>query len=375
MPAAPIAEGLTLHGRHSSGWTAGCTATGGRVYAAQPNRRCQPGGMPRHSRLAYICGALITLQPSPTSTLIAQGGSSASKPAATGPTQELGGAGLCFTASASRQCSARPCTMAQLSSKLGSASLRPAAPARARPARQRAALCFSNADGKCQCGSGGRRSSGAALPVVQGAPLRFCPRGRSALLPLPPAFCAAGSVSVNFHLPYRCKYGQKLCLIGSNDMLGSWHVDRAVAMNWTEVRSGPWPACLLLVVALTSCIKQLCMLAWIEGVACKLPAQLLQPVRSTMCRATFGLWSCRCPPSKRCWATRFVLLARVFAAYTETECSLPTSSPSCAYACCADAPPAAALLPAVARSWSTSTWCAASATRPQCGGRRATTAT
>lgn len=138
------------------------------VYAAQPNRRCQPGGMPRHSRLAYICGALITLQPSPTSTLIAQGGSSASKPAATGPTQELGGAGLCFTASASRQCSARPCTMAQLSSTLGSASLRPAAPARARPARQRAALCFSNADGKCQCGSGGRRSSGAALPVVQG---------------------------------------------------------------------------------------------------------------------------------------------------------------------------------------------------------------
>lgn len=49
-------------------------------------------------------------------------------------------------------------------------------------------------------------------------------------------------MSVNFHLPYRCKYGQKLCLIGSNDMLGSWHVDRAVAMNWTEVRSGPWPA-------------------------------------------------------------------------------------------------------------------------------------
>lgn len=78
-------------------------------------------------------------------------------------------------------------------SQLGSAAwrgsaLRQAAPAR-RPGRQRAALCFSNAD---------------------------------------------GSVSVNFHLPYRCKYGQKLCLVGSNDVLGGWHVDRAVPMNWTE---------------------------------------------------------------------------------------------------------------------------------------------
>ncbi|KAI7841904.1 hypothetical protein COHA_004432 [Chlorella ohadii] len=45
---------------------------------------------------------------------------------------------------------------------------------------------------------------------------------------------ADGNVSVSFRLPYRCKYGQKLCLIGSNDVLGSWHVDRAVAMNWTE---------------------------------------------------------------------------------------------------------------------------------------------
>ncbi|PRW59906.1 carbohydrate-binding module family 20 [Chlorella sorokiniana] len=78
-------------------------------------------------------------------------------------------------------------------SQLGSvawrgSALRQAAPAR-RPSRQRAALCFSNAD---------------------------------------------GSVSVCFRLPYRCKYGQKLCLVGSNDVLGGWHVDRAVPMNWTE---------------------------------------------------------------------------------------------------------------------------------------------
>lgn len=48
------------------------------------------------------------------------------------------------------------------------------------------------------------------------------------------ACCPAGNVSVRFRMPYHCKYGQKLCLIGESDMLGGWAVERALAMNWTE---------------------------------------------------------------------------------------------------------------------------------------------
>lgn len=39
---------------------------------------------------------------------------------------------------------------------------------------------------------------------------------------------------MRFQLPYHCKYGQRLCLIGSSANLGAWHVDKAVPMEWTE---------------------------------------------------------------------------------------------------------------------------------------------
>jgi hypothetical protein len=39
---------------------------------------------------------------------------------------------------------------------------------------------------------------------------------------------------VRFQLPYHCKYGQRLCLIGSSGNLGAWDVANAVPMEWNE---------------------------------------------------------------------------------------------------------------------------------------------
>lgn len=35
-------------------------------------------------------------------------------------------------------------------------------------------------------------------------------------------------------LPYHCRYGQSVCLIGSIDKLGKWDVSRAVEMSWHD---------------------------------------------------------------------------------------------------------------------------------------------
>lgn len=35
-------------------------------------------------------------------------------------------------------------------------------------------------------------------------------------------------------MPYKCKYGQRLCVIGASDNLGAWHVEKAIGMHWTE---------------------------------------------------------------------------------------------------------------------------------------------
>ncbi len=51
----------------------------------------------------------------------------------------------------------------------------------------------------------------------------------SVLAPFP-----AGTVSVSLQVPYHCKYGQKVCVIGAADYLGAWNVENAVPMNWTE---------------------------------------------------------------------------------------------------------------------------------------------
>ena len=39
---------------------------------------------------------------------------------------------------------------------------------------------------------------------------------------------------VSFALPYRCTFGQHLCLVGSVQRLGSWDVRQGVAMSWSE---------------------------------------------------------------------------------------------------------------------------------------------
>jgi len=49
-----------------------------------------------------------------------------------------------------------------------------------------------------------------------------------------PALCVAGNIEVSFSLPYHCKYGQRLCIIGGSDFLGAWNVERAVPMEWSE---------------------------------------------------------------------------------------------------------------------------------------------
>ena len=39
---------------------------------------------------------------------------------------------------------------------------------------------------------------------------------------------------VSFALPYRCTFGQHLCLVGSIHPLGAWDVRQGVAMRWQE---------------------------------------------------------------------------------------------------------------------------------------------
>ncbi|KAL4458565.1 hypothetical protein ABPG75_013430 [Micractinium tetrahymenae] len=43
-----------------------------------------------------------------------------------------------------------------------------------------------------------------------------------------------GNIEISFSLPYHCKYGQRLCVIGGSDNLGAWNVAKAVPMEWTE---------------------------------------------------------------------------------------------------------------------------------------------
>ena len=41
-------------------------------------------------------------------------------------------------------------------------------------------------------------------------------------------------IEVCFMLPYRCKFGQRLCVIGASDNLGAWDVSKAIPMEWTD---------------------------------------------------------------------------------------------------------------------------------------------
>jgi Starch binding domain len=44
----------------------------------------------------------------------------------------------------------------------------------------------------------------------------------------------AGVVKITFAVPYRCYFGQHICLVGSEDGLGKWDVKRGLAMQWTD---------------------------------------------------------------------------------------------------------------------------------------------
>lgn len=39
---------------------------------------------------------------------------------------------------------------------------------------------------------------------------------------------------VTFSLPYRCSYGQHLCLVGAGDSLGNWDVTKGRVMAWSD---------------------------------------------------------------------------------------------------------------------------------------------
>lgn len=41
-------------------------------------------------------------------------------------------------------------------------------------------------------------------------------------------------LTVRFRLPYRCHFGQQLCIVGNSEPLGKWEVQRGVPMRWTE---------------------------------------------------------------------------------------------------------------------------------------------
>jgi hypothetical protein len=45
---------------------------------------------------------------------------------------------------------------------------------------------------------------------------------------------AANKVKLSFKLPYRCSFGQELCMVGSGDALGNWSVENGKRMQWTD---------------------------------------------------------------------------------------------------------------------------------------------
>lgn len=41
-------------------------------------------------------------------------------------------------------------------------------------------------------------------------------------------------MKLSFKLPYRCSFGQELCMVGSGDALGNWSVENGKRMQWTD---------------------------------------------------------------------------------------------------------------------------------------------
>ena len=42
------------------------------------------------------------------------------------------------------------------------------------------------------------------------------------------------AMRVSFAVPYRCEFGQHIALVGSDEFLGDWDVQRGVPMNWQD---------------------------------------------------------------------------------------------------------------------------------------------
>ena len=45
---------------------------------------------------------------------------------------------------------------------------------------------------------------------------------------------AGDTVAVRFAIPYRCKFGQHLRVVGGCDDLGNWDLKEALTMTWTD---------------------------------------------------------------------------------------------------------------------------------------------
>lgn len=58
--------------------------------------------------------------------------------------------------------------------------------------------------------------------------------------PLGPRMRRAGAdgsprrVKLSFKIPYRCSFGQEVCMVGNAREMGRWDVTSGVAMRWTE---------------------------------------------------------------------------------------------------------------------------------------------
>ncbi|GBF93228.1 20S proteasome subunit beta [Raphidocelis subcapitata] len=89
-----------------------------------------------------------------------------------------------------------------------------------------------------QASLGGR--PGSSRPPMRASLASWrAPRTRNAVLafqapPKAPAGMANKKIKLSFKLPYRCHFGQDLCIVGSSEDLGNWDPRRGVGMQWSE---------------------------------------------------------------------------------------------------------------------------------------------
>jgi hypothetical protein len=59
-------------------------------------------------------------------------------------------------------------------------------------------------------------------------------RRQPSQLPPPPPHAVNKKLKLSFKLPYRCHFGQDICIVGSSEDLGNWDPRRGVGMQWSE---------------------------------------------------------------------------------------------------------------------------------------------